>query len=249
MQGFSQSYTTGSFTADAVAQTLGPGALGLTMALNNVMEVIAALAFGRLSDLFGRFPCFVVALLLEMVNPLYFSLFPVVPGSGQRKTMMFLAMCLGAGSSGCVCCLRALIGDMFDGDETGIAMSTTFLVLSFSAGSGYCVLNEGFCIGNDGFCMKIDERSGFYLGPNISLPTKARVYLGLLALSLISSFHCIASCCWLWVWSFSAVEGAVSYRFLTDFRLSFDDFAVVKGSKSTTTIKREQEEAQAGAIL
>jgi len=211
VQGFSQSYTTGSFTADAVAQTLGPGALGLTMALNNVMEVIAALAFGRLSDLFGRFPCFVVALLLEMVNPLYFSLFPVVPGSGQRKTMMFLAMCLGAGSSGCVCCLRALIGDMFDGEETGIAMSTTFLVLSFSAGSG------------------------FYLGPNFSLPTKARLYLGLLALSLVSSF--------------SAVKGAVSYRFLTDFRLISDDFAVGKGSKSTTMSKREKEEAQAGAVL
>ena len=39
------------------------------------MEVVAALGFGRLSDKFGRFPCFVAALCLEMINPLYFCLF------------------------------------------------------------------------------------------------------------------------------------------------------------------------------
>ena len=166
--GFSQSYTTGTFTADAVAQTMGPEALGMTMAVNNTMEVVAALAFGRLSDIFGRLPCYLGALALEAVNPLYFAFFPVVPGSGQRGLMMLLAACLGAGSSGCVCCLRALVGDLFEGEETGIAMSTTFLILSLSAGSG------------------------FYLGPNFGLQTKARLYACLLGLSIASSFAAVS---------------------------------------------------------
>ena len=37
--GFSQSYTTGTFTADAVAQEIGPAFVGAVMATNNTMEV------------------------------------------------------------------------------------------------------------------------------------------------------------------------------------------------------------------
>lgn len=51
--GFSQSYTTGTFTADAVAKEIGPAFVGAVMAMNNVAEVIAALVFGRLSDKLG----------------------------------------------------------------------------------------------------------------------------------------------------------------------------------------------------
>ena len=85
--GFSQSYTTGTFTADAVAKSLGPGALGFTMAINNSCEVVAALGFGRLSDKFGRFPCYLAALGFELINPLYFCLFPVKAGVPLPVTM------------------------------------------------------------------------------------------------------------------------------------------------------------------
>ena len=51
--GFSQSYTTGTFTADAVAREISPAFVGAVMAVNNVTEVVAALAFGRLSDKLG----------------------------------------------------------------------------------------------------------------------------------------------------------------------------------------------------
>ena len=64
--------------------------------------------------------------------------------------------------------MRALVGDLFEGEETGIAMSTTFLILSLSAGSG------------------------FYLGPNFGLQTKARLYACLLGLSVASSFAAVS---------------------------------------------------------
>ena len=47
-------------------------------------------------------------------------------------------------------------------------MSTTFLILSLSAGSG------------------------FYLGPNFGLQTKARLYACLLGLSVASSFAAVS---------------------------------------------------------
>ena len=51
--------------------------------------------------------------------------------------MIFLSACLGIGSGGCTCCLRSLVGDLFSSEEeTSTAMSTTFFVLSFTAGSG-----------------------------------------------------------------------------------------------------------------
>ena len=46
------------------------------MATNNTMEVVSALLFGRLSDKLGRYPCYLGALCFELVNPLFFTLFP-----------------------------------------------------------------------------------------------------------------------------------------------------------------------------
>lgn len=168
--GFSQSYTTGSFTADAVAKEVGPAFVGAIMATNNTMEVVSALLFGRLSDKLGRYPCYLGALLFELVNPLFFALFPVVVNGNRKTLMVFLAACLGIGSGGCTCCLRSLVGDLFQGEEeTSTAMSTTFFVLSFTAGSG------------------------FYLGPNYGLRTKARLYLCLIMLSLFGSSAAVSA--------------------------------------------------------
>jgi MFS family permease len=54
------SYTTGTFTADAVAREISPAFVGAVMAMNNSAEVIAALAFGRLSDKLGRCARFIL---------------------------------------------------------------------------------------------------------------------------------------------------------------------------------------------
>ena len=57
-----------------------------------------------------RFPCYLGALLIELINPLFFCLFPVLPGGNRKALMIFLSACLGIGSGGCTCCLRSLVG-------------------------------------------------------------------------------------------------------------------------------------------
>jgi hypothetical protein len=73
-------------------------------------------------------------------------------------------------------------------------MSTTFFVLSFTAGSGapmHIISRLNVVPGND--CWVGIGMSGFYLGPNFSLRTKASLYVALLVVSIFGSSSAVAT--------------------------------------------------------
>jgi MFS family permease len=54
--------------------------LALDHPYTHLGQVVSALLFGKLSDKLGRYPCYLGALCFELVNPLFFALFPAIPG-------------------------------------------------------------------------------------------------------------------------------------------------------------------------
>ena len=146
----------GSFTKDVVASSLGAEWVGYLMALRNLAGVASGVLLGRWSDSVGRFPCYLLALSCEgvMAVAMVSGFWRTVP-ERQHAMLLVLATFQGIGNVGSYTLLRALMGDLFEGAEVGVAMSAMGLFAS------------------------VASTVGFFVGPVLSVELKGLVLLGL----------------------------------------------------------------------
>ena len=124
----------GSFTKDVVASSLGAEWVGYLMALRNLAGVASGVLLGRWSDSVGRFPCYLLALSCEgvMAVAMVSGFWRTAP-ERQHAMLLVLATFQGIGNVGSYTLLRALMGDLFEGAEVGVAMSAMGLFASVAS--------------------------------------------------------------------------------------------------------------------
>lgn len=181
----------GSFTLDVVTPTLGSAWVGYVLATRNLTGLLSGVMLGRLSDYWGRFPCYLLALICEGVMAWTIatgswrslvSISVVVRGDGsgpqqqhqqvdedqdqllrQRLILFALSAFMGVGNMGSYTVLRALLADLFPGSQTMAALATQSLFNSFA------------------------QTVGFIVGPSFAVEQKAQGLLALWAWAAISS--------------------------------------------------------------
>ena len=160
--GYANAFMSGSFTADIIAQKLGEEWVGHVMATRGVAGVLSGVALGRLSDRYGRFRCYLISLSCEGVLAIACSLggfgaegaAEAEGGAGRPFTTVFaLVLFMGVGNTGSQTMMKAIIGDLFDAEETGVGLSAYMLLSS------------------------IATTIGFFVGPVLSLQVKATALL------------------------------------------------------------------------
>ena len=124
--------------------------------------MLSGVALGRLSDRYGRFRCYLISLSCEGVLAIACSLggfgaegaAEAEGGAGRPFTTVFaLVLFMGVGNTGSQTMMKAIIGDLFDAEETGVGLSAYMLLSS------------------------IATTIGFFVGPVLSLQVKATALL------------------------------------------------------------------------